>query len=1271
MLAGLAWLLCGGASWGAHADPAPVGADRPVRLTVEFVWSTPAGGTNEAVGVDLEVPEGRVLEAVAWPGGQGGADEPAETAGNIWRLGGERAGRVRARVEAPVGASLMLRAGGQVMRFPLPLVLEGAQRTPPQSPVEITVERVSWDVVGVSLGREPEGSHGVAAPGERVPVTVGFNVLTPEQGEVALRCSAELRPVRGGDPVWRTEIREVVPTNTLTPATFSLPVQAPEAEGTYVLEFRATWDPAPAHDRNKLIGRLIRRGTRGLFGTAAASRRVTLAVLDPARLPPPPPFPHDQDVDTIDLSRARGHRPTASGRAPAEDSGWSVPEEALAEATRRDLLRGWIARAGSEVASLGPADAAGLAWSAVGLRVTHPGRPHRLTLKVAGGHPAAVGVALVGVGPAPGPGAGTGARPRVLLDACASGPPVPADGPAATFSWLVWPGTTDPVLVLSNRSKAGPVQVGTVTLTELAEVPRGPAVEEPAGAPARSLGLYLNGPDLLERFGAAVDPGLADVLGASKNLVAYLGYCGASAVTLPEGLADRARRGALDGTAAEDAVGPDRLDLALRVLASRRVAAWLELSFAGALPGLPAPGAPEALARGLVRVDRRGLADGPEYHPLSAEVREAMRRRVAGAVAAHEGRARLAGVLVRLGPGPTLLGGPDTGFDDATYARFVREAFDPETARGGVPGLAGDDPGRFEARSKFLAGSGRTPWLSWRSGRVAALYAELAEAARGASPGAALAVATPPPGDGPVGTEARRADQAGLAPSLAWRAVGLDLDAWPSGESAPVVLRGVGLGPDDLARDLATHPELDAKVASRPARGLLLDAAPAPAPAQSAVRSAAGRRAVAAVGLTLSAPAAGGDEALGHALAALDPGWVWVAPAAVAGHEEGLRRFARVFRALPSAPPAERRPLAFGVSVRSYRAGGQTYLALANDTPYPVCLDTVLAGTANAPVYDFARSALLRPRADAAGRHLVLDLLPFAASAVRVGAADVRVAAATTYPSEAVLTGIRARHSALSEQLSRLTSGGEKEKPGTGPPNPGFEPDATPPDPPPLRIGAAAVVPTGAAAPGGWKAAGGGAGGGLVIDPTRPHSGRGALRLDAPAPPAAAVSDDFSPHAHALIVVRAWLRADRPDARVRVWIEGESAGKPYQRVSELSVPAGWAERAVRASDVPAAGLDPVRLRFELLTPGSLWVDDLSVTGEALSGPERRNALVALLAASQAFREKRYADFARLAGSHWVRPPGSADGGPEGPAADRSALIRTGDASALPPGRRLR
>ena len=164
--------------------------------------------------------------------------------------------------------------------------------------------------------------------------------------------------------------------------------------------------------------------------------------------------------------------------------------------------------------------------------------------------------------------------------------------------------------------------------------------------------------------------------------------------------------------------------------------------------------------------------------------------------------------------------------DDETFTRFVRETFGAEAA-GDIPGLGTTDADRFAARSKYLSGVGRMPWLTWRSRAIAALYSELAAAARAASPGAAVALATPLLHGGAAGAEARRVDLAGLAPSHAWRSVGLDLQAWgPDGPDAPIVLRGVELSSDPLARDLATSPDLDAKVTPFDRRGMLLSIDP-------------------------------------------------------------------------------------------------------------------------------------------------------------------------------------------------------------------------------------------------------------------------------------------------------------------------------------------------------------------------------------------------------------------------------------------------------------
>jgi hypothetical protein len=142
--------------------------------------------------------------------------------------------------------------------------------------------------------------------------------------------------------------------------------------------------------------------------------------------------------------------------------------------------------------------------------------------------------------------------------------------------------------------------------------------------------------------------------------------------------------------------------------------------------------------------------------------------------------------------------------------------------------------------------------------------------------------------------------------------------------------------------------------------------------------------------------------------------------------------------------------------------------------------------------------------------------------------------------------------------------------------------------------------------------------------------------LTASAAPASVVSEPFVPSAQSSLEFQVYFRASAAGSKVRVWIDGESGGQPYVRRSELTVSTEWEPRAVRASDIPANGLDKARVRFEMMTPGVLWIDDLRVASETPSKSARLNARITLLAALQAYRERRFADFARLAESHWIR-----------------------------------
>lgn len=1199
----------------------------PVRMTVEILWSP--GVAAHSADVLLRMSEGRVVDACLPPEDSSG--EPPVKLGETgaWRLGSGPRGRVRVRVEAPVSAGILIEAAGRLTQFPLVALLDGPQRTMPDAPVALRAERLPWDILEVHLSQ----GDGTVTPGAEVPVALGFNVLTPEPADVAVRYWAELRPVRGGSAVepWRVEsVPEVITSNVLNPPSRVLAVPAPQVDGTYVLEVRATWEPVEALEGSRL-SRWLKRKRSG--PPVSASRRVSFVVLGPEPEPVPASETAPVVVDSVDFSRLLGTRPVASGRAPAETGGaWNVPESALVEAGLRDRVRGWISRSGAESGRLRPADDEGLAWLALGLKVRRPGRPHRLSVTVTGERARGLGVALL----APGPG---GQRPRLLLDACSAEAEGTETDTPRTFSWTVWPDASEAVLVLANRDRGQAVKAASVELSELpGDLGPAPLGETHPQSP-RSLAIQLSGPGALARFGGWVaDERRRDVLGEARNLASYLGHLGASAVVLPDGLVDRERRLRLDGQAGEDDVGPDRLDLILRVLGRRQLQALLDVRFDDRLPGLPMPGSAEARARGLVRLDAQGQPDPetPVFQTLHPEVGAALDRLVAQAVAPRLGHPNLAGLLVRLGPGPTLPGSPEMGLDDSTYLAFVKAMFRSEAARQ-VPGLGTTDPKRFEKRAQFVSGAGRRAWLDWRAEQVGLLYAHLAESVESAAPGAVLAVTTPGLDAGPAGAEARKADRAGLPPSQAWRALGLDLERWPSDPDGPIVLRGVGLGRVGLEHDLACSPELDAPVAARASRGVLLGPGPGP---------------VSEEGIVLRALPMPDDEPVGHALAVIDPRWLVLDASAAAGREERLARLARIFRALPS--PSEPSPatprLSSGVAVRTWTVEGRTYLEMANDTPYEILQPAIVKVSAKASVEDLGRGVTLEPVDEpSGGKKLVLRLPPFGVAAVRVSEPEAAVEPKAPYlPS---LASLDALADELSDKLAKLGNGDQRR----GPPMPGFEAASTRPVVAEIR----ADVETGNLR--GWSPLGDSSNG-LSLDVVRPHSGLSALRLDAKARPASARSDPFSPPSGTTLMVKSWFRADQDDGKVRVWIEGQAGGKPLLRHADVPVGQEWGERAVRVPDLPDEGLESLRLRFEWLgpVPASMWVDDVDVRGQGISESDKR-AQRLLAEAVQAYRLKRYADFARLAGSRQVRELTDEAGPP----------VRTGRATDLPPGRRLR
>ncbi len=212
------------------------------------------------------------------------------------------------------------------------------------------------------------------------------------------------------------------------------------------------------------------------------------------------------------------------------------------------------------------------------------------------------------------------------------------------------------------------------------------------------------------------------------------------------------------------------------------------------------------------------------------------------------------------------------------------------------------------------------------------------------------------------------------------------------------------------------------------------------------------------------------------------------------------------------------------------RAGADTFLAMANDSPYPILLED--------DPRDGGPPDRRRPRpGDPAGPGEGAERPPAGARAgpVRRGGGAGRRARRPPGVGGPLPRPRRPRRDEGAVRrpvdrpgrLNRLQTGGPNSPQATGPANPGFEPDF-------VELAAART-----ASVVGWELVGEAAS--SELDRDRPHGGRGSLRLDARGGPASITSAPFHPEARSSLLVRGWLRADRPDTRVRVRIEGQSA----------------------------------------------------------------------------------------------------------------------------------
>ena len=888
---------------------------------------------------------------------------------------------------------------------------------------------------------------------------------------------------------------------------------------------------------------------------------------------------------------------------------------------------------------LPPAKTAGEpSWEGIVVAGAQPGVPHAVEIDFPSDQEAVVGASVLELD-----AAGTLVEVRHAGGFEVRRDPYVAGVELRRHRFVFWPTTRNPLVVVSNPSTRRPATIGKVRV--LAGPARLPAAREsgvvvPAVAGRQTFALWPT-PDFtawggIERVDESTGRGFADWgthLAAIRHSAEWLSARAAAgalvavyaqgAAAWPSSLTRQAPRWG-SGAVGEGGLDPqakDVLALLCRVYAGEGLRLVPGMAFDAPLPALEtmlARGGPDAV--GIVCVGRDGRprrsAYSPHYNILDPRVQQAVEGQVRELAARLRGAAAVDGVALLLAHDGWLhLPGAAAGLDDATFARFLESVGTQE------PDAEGD---RFARRAELVEGPLRDMWLEWRADAVAAFHSRLAAVLAEADPRLVLhVVPTTLFAVGDLATRFRPRIGAEAAVGDVLREAGLDPLRSTAHPQVVFSMPHVHAAADGLvdhglvtAANLAPAAADAARSARR--RGIAIveqpvsfDVRPLAAHGPFGTATPAGPCPIHAVPTTVQA-----GRPLAESLVAADAEIVFdmrLALAEFAAADTGLAAFA--------AFPAGQVPVVAGVSppvvIRLLpQAPGATWMRVINAASAPgrirIGLDGRPAGVVD--VVDRSR----------------IELGPDGVATVPVGPWGMRtllvdggatVRSARIEYDEPVSAVVAARIQDLRRRRAAL----EVPQPLDVLDNPGFEvgPEAAFADRD--RVGAVTGwelveqrrgtldLVAGMQAPG----AAGGPGRGLAFS-----SVNGLASLH---------SNPFPPPATGRASVAVWLRIEdgAPQPPLRIALEGLHDDREFYRFAAVGGLAGgrpltaeWAQFVLPVDDLPTAGLESLRVRFDLLGPGRVLIDDVRVLDLAFEESQRVqfSRLIARLEQSLATRD---------------------------------------------------
>ena len=1130
----------------------------------------------------------------------------------------------------------------QTLKIPLSsLVQETVNATLGQEGNRIQVHRTPGDRLRVNFQRDTL----VFAPQEKFPLTVTLHELGLEAG-TSLRCELQLQSNQSSKTIFKSKHDLEVNTEGQIPTVGPLTIAIPDDEGVYDLHLL-----------------LYQKTLTGAFlpSKPLHRRSLQLVVIAPQPEAPEP---------AADFSAPTGNSPQNANWTqlvsidPANPAWW----KRITQLRQLSMIPGMgngpvnngkiqqVVQYGQTLTQLSPGG-----WVAYPLPIELVNQTHLLELNYPQDIRQTLSISIIDPNLA-------GKVAPIGLD---SGIDVPASRQPATTKMAIhrmpfWPRTKTPWVLLVNRHSDRSAVFGKLNILQ-GNRPLPPATSITKRPSQRLVTAYFDKPLFPENFGAregidtttrsSLDDWITFYDGADR-LTRYLRFAGYNAAVISvmcEGATLYPSR-TMPGTPkydsgvfftnGQDPVRKDVLEMLLRKFDQRGLTLIPAIQFSSPLPALEKQLKQEhGKATGIELIGekgtswvttestRRGMA--PYYNPTDPRVQQAMQRVIDELVERYHHHPSFGGLAIQMGPETyTQLPGPQWGLDAHTFERFL-QATNAAAANKNVA---------LKDRLQYLNGPNRQKWLAWRGQVLADFYQNVSKRLQAKKADSRLYLVTTDLITSPLAKkqlQPRLPQQHSLGTAL----LDMGIDHRRFGDSEHLVLvRPQRLAPikslpaQAINLAMESSSQIDQIFADDRHSGQLFYHEPQSLSLPDFDKQSPFGANNTQTWLISHFSAAGRDQTrqFVHAIATSDIQTLmfggWMLPI---GQEDSLRSLFTTFQHLPngkfttvSTDGAKKTNQP--VVIRTLKKNSETYIYLVNDSSWPVQVELELDADEQCLVMPLGTQPVSNLQRSASATTWTLALKPYDLMAASFTSPSVKIKNVRVRYNQQVLEKLQREIYAMNYRVSELN----KPKPLNILLNPSFEL--------PLKKGSSP----------GWvhsrkqKKA-------VKLDREIVHDGRQALHLKRSQEDSDVVwvrSEAFPPPKTGRIAISAWLKVkdEKTQPALRLAIEGRQFGKVYYRPKTIGTnepgnksqvkPIGekWTEFLLLIDDLPARGLSELRVGFDLMSEGEVWIDNIKVYDLWFQESEKRELLKHIALAYNQRSELKVGDCERFLTSYWAR-----------------------------------